>query len=57
MTASDPILQRAVLIEAGENRYRGNAYTEQQAGQAVAAPRAMIGATDTLIEKWDPPKA
>jgi hypothetical protein len=36
MTASDPILQRAALIEAGENRYRGNAYTEQQAGQAVA---------------------
>ncbi len=36
MTASDPILQRAVLIEAGENRHRGNAYTEQQADQAVA---------------------
>jgi hypothetical protein len=37
MTAADPILQRAVVIEAGENRSRGNAYTEQQAAQAVAA--------------------
>lgn len=35
ITNPDPILQRAVLIEAGENRNRGNKYTVQQAARAV----------------------
>jgi hypothetical protein len=34
--ARDSVWQRAVLIEVGENRHRGNAYTVQQAAQAVA---------------------
>ena len=37
ITANDPVWQRAVLIEAGENRYRGNKYTPQQAARAVDA--------------------
>jgi hypothetical protein len=37
ITASNPFLwERAVLIEIGENRHVGNAYTVQQADQAVA---------------------
>ena len=35
IAAGDPLLQRAVLIELGENRHVGNKYTEQQAAQAV----------------------
>jgi hypothetical protein len=36
IAAKDPIWQRAVLIEVGENRHRGNCYTVEQAAQAVA---------------------
>jgi hypothetical protein len=35
ITVNDPIWQRAVLIEVGENRHRGNAYSVQQAARAV----------------------
>jgi len=36
IAANGPIWERAVLIEVGENRQVGNAYTEQQAARAVA---------------------
>lgn len=35
IAGGDPVVQRAVLIEAGENRFRGNQYTVQQAARAV----------------------
>jgi len=35
IAANDPLWQRAALIEVGENRYRGNKYTPQQAERAV----------------------
>ena len=39
---NDPVWQRAVLIELGENRHCGNAYTEQQAAKAVATFKNAI---------------
>jgi hypothetical protein len=35
IASDDPILQRAVLIEVGENRTPNNRYTPQQAAQAI----------------------
>jgi hypothetical protein len=39
---SDPLWQRAVLIEVSENRHAGNKYTVAQVGGAVKSLQAAI---------------
>jgi hypothetical protein len=43
----DPIWQRAVLIEASENRHVGNKYTNQQVAGAVDTLRKAIADAKT----------
>lgn len=56
----DPLWQRAVLIEAGENRHAGNEYTPTQLATAVTTLLGAIAAASgantrnwSAVEVWD----